>query len=84
MKATLEDFNTGWLGLSLELTGREIDQLVEALTRIRASGGHFHCRSNWSGNPGIGDIEVSLCNSADSGSLTIEGAPAIEPDCEGA
>jgi hypothetical protein len=72
MKATLTDFGTGWFGLSLELSSPEIDELIERLEWLKRESGHFHFRSNFSGETGLGDIEVSCSGSIKHDHLRLE------------
>ena len=58
MNADLEDFETGWFGLSVGLKEHEIDELIGALEDLKKYKTHFHFRSDFEGNGGIGDIEV--------------------------
>ncbi len=57
MQADLENFKTGWYGLTLGVKTEEIDKLIAALHHVKASKEHFHFRSNFEGKGGIGDIE---------------------------
>jgi len=72
MKAELSHFESGWKGLSLGIKEAEIDSLISCLENLRDSREHFHCRSDFSGEPGVGDIEVYLLNENESGNLEIE------------
>lgn len=77
MKAHLSDFKTGWYGLSLELSVSEIDNLVRALETLKGGGDHFHFRSDFTGDPGIGDVEVSCCGTTDHMALVLDEAPPV-------
>jgi hypothetical protein len=57
MQAKLEDFNTGWFGLHLGLTDNDISVLINRLSALRESKGHFHARRNF------GDVDSygALC-----------------------
>ncbi len=72
MQAKLEDFGTGWFGLTLGLSDRDITALIERLTDLRDSRGHFHARSEFSGEGGVGDIEFYWTEEDRSGALSIE------------
>ena len=74
MKADIEKFDSGWIGVSLSLAPHEIDLLVDRLKALRAGEvGHFHVRQNrWGPSPGVADIEFSLAEPADNDELTIE------------
>lgn len=58
MKADLNDFETGWYGISLGLRETEIDELIVALQGMKQERTHFHFRSEFEGAGGIGDIEL--------------------------
>ena len=58
MNADLEDFKTGWFGLFIGLKSQEIEELIGALEDLKKYKSHFHFRSTFEGNGGIGDIEV--------------------------
>ena len=79
MKASLEDHGTGWFGLTLELAPSEIDHLIIALKKVKEENSHFHFRSDWSGEKGIGDIEIACGEEPPSGGLTLESNPPIFP-----
>ncbi len=83
MKATLTDFKTGWFGLSLELSSREIDELTEALQQLKSTQGHFHYRSTFEGATGIGDVEFSCSGSEETNDLALDGSPPISPEERG-
>lgn len=72
MYANLEDFKTGWYGLSLGLSEDEIDNLVAALQRLKSTKNHFHFRSNFEGAGGLGDIEIYLHPTSQAGTLYLE------------
>ncbi len=71
MKAHLEDFKTGWFGLTLGVDPEEIDMLIAALHHLKASKEHFHCRSECEGKGGIGDIEFYFLDKKSPGNLEI-------------
>ncbi len=72
VQAKLEDFGTGWFGLTLGLSDHDITALIERLTALRDSRGHFHARSAFSGESGVGDIEFYWTEEDRSGALSIE------------
>ncbi len=80
MKAQLTDFNSGWSGLTLELSTSEIDQLIDALGLMKSGQGHFHFRSTFTGAPGMGDVEVRCSGQAHSDDLTLDIGSVNEPD----
>lgn len=58
MRIDLENFGTGWIGLTLGLSQKDIDELIQHLQHLRESQGHFHLSSDFIGSEGVGDIEV--------------------------
>lgn len=72
MRATLTDFDTGWFSLSLELSSREIEELIVRLEALKGGSGHFHFRSNFSGEGGLGDIEVSCSGNVEHDQLRLD------------
>ena len=78
MKADLEDFETGWYGLTLGLKESEIDELVKTLTQLKEYKTHFHLRSAFEGEGGIGDIEIYYQDDSASNNLTLE--PSRKPE----
>lgn len=59
MKATLNDWNNGWFGVSLGVAAEEIDRLIDSLRQIKTDPSqHFHISSDYKGIGGLGDIEV--------------------------
>jgi len=83
MKAHLTDFKTGWYGLSLELSSREIEQLIRGLEEIKAGSGHIHFRSSFTGKPGIGDIELSCSGEEGCRELVLDLSPPTYPSEQG-
>jgi hypothetical protein len=57
MKIELEDFKTGWYGITCGLKSDQIDSLINRLKELKENHGHFHFRSNYKGAGGVGDIE---------------------------
>jgi hypothetical protein len=80
MKTELENFSTGWSGLTLELSNKEIDQLIIGLKQIQQDNSHIHFVSDFSGKPGIGDIEIACCGDTEHGDLKLSLAKPISPD----
>ena len=79
MRADLENFNTGWFGLSLSLKEKEIDELIEALKNLKESNGHFHMRGDFSGDGGIGEIELSIQPDSEESNLELDCSTAKYP-----
>jgi hypothetical protein len=74
MNMTMEKFDSGWIGLSLELNESEIDKLMIRLTELKNRNiGHFHIRNeDFSAETGIADLELSLSESDGIGNMSVE------------
>jgi hypothetical protein len=72
MNITIENFGTGWCGLKMGISDAEIPVLIERLQELQQSRGHFHMRSAFIGDGGIGDVEVYWSESDKPQSLQIE------------
>ena len=72
MQAKLNNFETGWFGLELGLTDSDITALIGKLQTMRESKGHFHARSAFTGQGGIGDIEFYWAEPSDANGLSFE------------
>lgn len=74
MKITIDDFKTGWVGLSLAFRPQEIDLFIERLAALRSgNAGHFHCHAtDFEGENGVADVEVSLMGEQEVDNLAIE------------
>ena len=77
MRAEIEDFKTGWFGLTIGIKKDEIDQLISALNNLKKSDGHFHLRSDFNGSGGVGDIELYMQNTQEESNLELDTTPAI-------
>ena len=74
MKADIEDFKTGWFGVSLQLRDSDIDELMIYLNRLKADGSyHFHLFKNEESTkcPGIADFEISFQSEDEADNLAI-------------
>jgi hypothetical protein len=61
MNVSLEDFGTGWFGLSIGLKRREVDMLIESLRHLKEHpDGHFHAHNGFEGEGGVGDLEMCI------------------------
>jgi len=81
MNIDLEDFKTGWFGITVGIKTSEIDILIEGLTKLKGNEGqHFHARSDCSGNGGVADIEFYLEAEDTKDNATLDLSPAINPN----
>ena len=70
MKAELEKWKEGWLGVSLGLRNEEIDHLITLLQEIRKDNDqHFHISSDCKGEPGLGGIEIYAKSDAEDDNM---------------
>jgi len=73
MKAEIEDFQTGWYGLSLGINKNDVDNLIERLIYIKNnSNEHFHISSNYDGEGGVGDIEFYILDENEEDNMIIQ------------
>lgn len=74
MKAHTQTFKSGWVGVSLVLQTHEVDALISRLVELKSGTiGHFHFRNNeFSKEPGLADIEISLASGEQDDNLIIE------------
>ena len=57
MYVNLEDFKTGWYGMSITLSTEDIDQLIKNLKVLKDNKEkHLHFFSDYEGNGGVGDV----------------------------
>lgn len=79
MRTKLNDWKNGWFGVELSIRPEEIDRLIKLLQRIKDDPDqHFHISSDFTGESGIGDIEVSI-QQTDEPSNMIQFGTAIAP-----
>lgn len=73
MNVLLNNFESGWIGLQVEISPEEIDLLVEKLVLLKSRKlGHFHIRcGDFGESVGVADIEFSQIDSKD-GCFSIE------------
>ncbi len=72
MNVTIEDFNTGWFGLEIGLTDSDITTLIDCLTELRSTRSHFHARSRFEGEGGVGDIEFAWIDDVENSLFVLE------------
>ena len=82
MHGKIEDWKNGWYGISLGLAVPEIDRLIVLLTKLRDdSEQHFHISSDYSGNGGLGDIEIYVAEAGVPSNLKLGGV-ALAPSSD--
>jgi len=72
MQADLDNFKTGWYGVLLGLNANEIDELIRALQELKKHESHFHFRSKFEDDGGIGDIEIYFKKDQDKNNMVLE------------
>ena len=74
MLGKIEKFDSGWVGISLELTASDIDKLIHRLgDLLNRRIGHFHLRTDdFSMDVGVADIELSLAADESSSNMSVE------------
>ncbi len=72
MKVEIEDFKTGWHGISIGLNSKQIDGMINMLNKLKENQDHFHFRSNFKGKGGVGDIEFYFLNNTDEDNMHLE------------
>ena len=72
MQAEIEKYKSGWYGLTLGLKTNEIEQLITALQNLKENKNHFHFRSEFGGEDGVGDIEFYYQAEEQKSNLEIE------------
>lgn len=83
MNAALEDWKNGWFGLRLALSAADIDHLIELLNELKADPDqHFHISSDYRGDGGLGDIEISMLSPSEPHNMLLSSL-ALDPgeDC---
>ncbi len=80
MQTKIEDFNTGWYGISIGLKDVQIDKMIQALQKLKLSKDHFHARSDYQGSAGIGDIEFYWMDDDSKENMKIDDSFLIEPN----
>ena len=82
MHAELENWNNGWFGVRLAMRPREIRHLIGLLNKLLDDPDqHFHMTSNYAGESGLGDIELSVASDENLDNMKISGL-AMGPDSE--
>ncbi|MCI5130700.1 MAG: hypothetical protein D3904_04090 [Candidatus Electrothrix sp. EH2] len=59
MRLRLVDIKTGWYEVSMGINKEDIDTLINNLSILKGnSSQHFHITSDYSGDGGLGEIEI--------------------------
>ncbi len=73
MKVEIENFQTGWYGITLGVNENDIDRLIELLTYLKNNTDqHFHISSDYEGDGGVGDIEIYVQNEDEPDNMNIQ------------
>jgi hypothetical protein len=74
MRASLEDWNNGWVEIEVGLTTQDIDRFIALLQMIRVDPEqHFHASSDFVGTGGIGQITFQVQRPNETGNLSLSG-----------
>ena len=76
MYVELEDFKTGFYGISINIKPEEIDVFIKQLMHLKENRDqHFHISSDYNGDGGVGDIEINIQEKDQPNNMTISGFP---------
>lgn len=73
----IEDFQTGWYGIKIGLKTEDIESLIAALNQLKIQKTHFHIRSDFAGDGGVGDVGVYFHENEIESNMEIEAS--VEP-----
>jgi hypothetical protein len=80
MRTELEDWKNGWYGVLLGISAEEINVLIERLQMLKAEPDqHFHLRSTYEGDGGLGDITIYVQDPAEPSNMESIGGRALAP-----
>jgi len=79
MRIEIEDFKTGWCGLTIAIKKEEIDELIDALKTLKQKDDHFHMRSDYAGTGGVGDVEFYIQNENERNNMKLDISPPLYP-----
>lgn len=79
MNADIKDIGKGWVDIGIGLTSSDIQALITGLKALEQRRDHFHIRSDFSGKPGVGDIEIYWVEGDSPKNMMIDISPPIEP-----
>jgi hypothetical protein len=81
MNIQIEDFNTGWFGISMGIKKPELDVLIQGLENLKQGGDyHFHIRNSFKGKGGVADVELYIEDENATDNSVIDLSPAISPN----
>jgi hypothetical protein len=72
MTLEIDDFETGWFGITMGLTDSDIDSLIMRLSDLKDSRGHMHLRGDMRGSGGIADVELFWSDGSIQNNAVIE------------
>lgn len=74
MHAKLSDWKNGWFGLELSASTTEIEALIVQLqSLLNDQNQHFHLKSEYKADSGLGDIEISVKSPSEPDNLFLTG-----------
>jgi hypothetical protein len=73
MNVEIEDFKTGWFGISIGMTPQDINRLIKRLESLKQHPkNHFHIFSDCEGDGGVADIEIYLQGADQADNVTLD------------
>jgi hypothetical protein len=61
MHGKIEDFGTGFYGIELLVSQKDIENLISSLKKLREGVGyHFHLRGDFENSSGIADVMFAM------------------------
>lgn len=80
MRADIENFKTGWYGITIGMKTQQIDCLIAALEKMKSTQSHFHLRSDFEGSGGVGDIEFCWMPDKTIDNMDLDDSPVVPPN----
>ena len=79
MNVDIKDIGKGWSDIGIGVTSSDIQALIVGLKALEQRRDHFHIRSDFSGEPGVGDIEIYWVEEGSPKNMTVDTSPPIKP-----
>jgi hypothetical protein len=79
MNVDIKDLGKGWFEIGIGITSSEIKAMIAGLEGLQQRHDHFHVRSDFSGDGGVGDIEIYWIEEDAPKNMTLDTSPPIDP-----